>query len=49
MTRLACRERKRAQMALLTTRTRELEEAVRVRDAEIVALRKRLAAAGASM
>jgi len=44
-----CRERKRAQMATLTTRTEELEEAVRVRDAEIASLRSRLAAAGVAM
>ena len=43
------RERKRVQMAVLTTRTQELEEAVRVRDAEISALRSRLAAAGVAM
>ena len=40
----ACRERKRVQMALLTARTQELEDAVRVRDAEISALRRQLAA-----
>ena len=43
------RERKRAQMATLTTRTQELEEAVRIRDVEIAALRSRLAAAGVPM
>ena len=43
------RERKRAQMAVLTARTQELEEAVRARDAEISALRSRLAAVGVAM
>ncbi len=36
-------------MATLTTRTEELEAAVRVRDAEIASLRSRLAAAGVAM
>jgi hypothetical protein len=36
-------------LPVLTARTQELEEAVRVRDAEISALRSRLAVAGVAM